>query len=189
MAIVSVVIATLRGMSLDDAISAARQKAAEQAELKRQRDERAQRERAELKQLLTEALQRLRPSGNDWFVRVKPGVKWYHLDTYRDSVGKRYHKVSRQRCWTIKNIYPSDRVGASPQSSILLLDGGTLGQFWPQNLTSEHSDPALAAKDRYVSTTGLHPVNRDDVGDGAESFLEELKRHLGEAIVAYETSP
>lgn len=40
-----------------------------------------------------------------------------------------------------------------------------------------------------MSTTGLHSVNRDDVCQRAESFLEGLKRHLGEAIVAYETTP
>lgn len=166
-------------MSLDDAISAARSQAQRRAEVQRQEHEQRKRQQAEQQQLLAEAVPRLQPYGNDEFVQVQRPARWFHLNTYRDPEGAQYRVVSSQRCWVVCTYSEGPLTG-----SILLLEDGTLGCHWPEQLTSD-----VGAAARYVSSGALDTVVARHIAGATETFVEALQRRLGEAIVFYERFP
>jgi hypothetical protein len=182
---------TLSDVSLDDAIHAARQQAHLWDQVKQQAKDQEQQQRAEVLALGKEAAAKLAELGNEVFVRVEK-TKWFQLGGYRDAEGSRYRAVSGQRCWVLQKIHGCrgrDSSGPFLDSPVLLLCDGTIGRFWPipQGLRPSGLDEDDTIE--YLSTIVLDPIEDDPslfVGAGDRTYVGAVKRHLAEAIVAYE---
>ncbi|MFB7852360.1 hypothetical protein ACFC34_35835 [Streptomyces sp. NPDC056053] len=167
---------------LDDAIRAARSKASAWENMARSKEERERQEQAEAQALLAEAVGRLRPFGTEAFIRVKPVM---FFGDYTGPDGQRYRQVSQQRCWKLAHISGRREIDGKlgdewMESPILLLEDGTAGRFW--------LDPGLrpGRDGKYVSSTAPDPLNERSFIEARGGFLDQLKRHLADAIVSYE---
>ncbi|MFF2126555.1 hypothetical protein ACFVW1_14340 [Streptomyces olivochromogenes] len=168
---------------LDDEIRAARSRADSWASPDRQRAERERSEAAEIQQLLTEAVERLRPYGSEVFVQVKPA-------TFRGEYtanGQRLRRMSQQRCWKLarKSGRRKDEDGELEddwmESPVLLLEDGTAARFWLDNGISPQRDG------EYVSSYAPDPLTKRTFLSTSNTELPaQVKRYLGEAIVRYE---
>lgn len=170
-------------MALEDALNDAH-RAADGAEA-RMREERVRKrkEDAELKGLLLEAVERLRPFGNTRLRLCKPSSSWFGADrSIVDTGGRRWRLVNEQRCWIIVKW---------AECPVLLVEDGTLGQVTEENTLACRESDVIAVKGA-LGPYRQYSEFRARIPNGYMSYLvgdfdiEAVKRTLAKAIVAHE---
>ncbi|MEV7186429.1 hypothetical protein [Kitasatospora sp. NPDC093102] len=171
-----------QGMGLDDAISKARrQHDLREAQQTQEKDQR-QREQERLRNLLAEAVERLRPYRGETFHRMRVSA----TGPLRGPDGARYQQVSAHWCWLIKEL---NGESLSRQRSVMLLVlDASAARVVRVHLTLQ------GGAGQYVTSMAPEPVGPQDYQDKGimawlgGGWINELESDLGAAIVRYERS-